>query len=257
MFILSLLFATTLCSAQTKVIAHRGFWRIEGSAQNSIKALKLAGEADIYGSEFDVWITSDGVAVVNHDKDINGKVIENSTYDEIKDEKLANGEKIPTLRQYLKEGAKYPELKLILELKDHSSSENDMRAVEIVAEEVKKSKAYRKGQMEFISFNYQMCKTFALKFMDIPVAYLMGDKSPETLFNDSIDGLDYHKTIIKVGKKWIQSAHELGMTVNTWTVNKEDEILRMKELNVDFITTDYPLLAKRLLEQACQQQVSE
>ena len=46
--------------AQTQVIAHRGFWKTEGSAQNSITALKKAAEAKVYGSEFDVQLTADG-----------------------------------------------------------------------------------------------------------------------------------------------------------------------------------------------------
>ena len=59
-------------SAETKVIAHRGFWKTEGSAQNSITALKKAAEINVYGSEFDVLITSDGIPVVNHDDTIEG-----------------------------------------------------------------------------------------------------------------------------------------------------------------------------------------
>lgn len=239
---------TSFAYSQTRVIAHRGFWKTQGSAQNSITALQRTAQAGVYGAEFDVWITADGVPVINHDKDINDVVIETSTYDQVKGEKLPNGETISTLKEYLKVGAKYPEMKLILELKDHSKKENDMRAVEAVIEYVRKSKAYRRGQMEFISFNYEMCKAFAKAFPDIPVAYLSGDKSPETLLKDGIDGLDYHKAIVGVRKDWIRKAHELGMTVNVWTVNKDSLIVRMGELGVDFITTDEPLRAIELLE---------
>ena len=35
----ALLFSAYNVSAQTQVIAHRGFWKTEGSAQNSIAAL--------------------------------------------------------------------------------------------------------------------------------------------------------------------------------------------------------------------------
>jgi glycerophosphoryl diester phosphodiesterase len=55
--------------------------------------------------------------------------------------------------------------------------------------------------------------------------------------------------VIKLKKGWIQEAHDLGMTVNVWTVNSESSILKMKELGVDFITTDHPLEAKELLKQ--------
>ena len=35
-------------TAQTKVIAHRGYWKCEGSAQNSIASLTKAAEAKVY-----------------------------------------------------------------------------------------------------------------------------------------------------------------------------------------------------------------
>ena len=85
----------------TKVIAHRGYWKTEGSAQNSIRSLERASEIGAYGSEFDVHLTADNVLVVYHDNDIQGKHIQSCTYDELKDLQLSNGEKLPTLEQYL------------------------------------------------------------------------------------------------------------------------------------------------------------
>ena len=81
----------------TKVIAHRGYWKTEGSAQNSIRSLERASEIGAYGSEFDVHLTADNVLVVYHNNDIQGKHIQSCTYDELKDLQLSNGEKLPTL----------------------------------------------------------------------------------------------------------------------------------------------------------------
>ncbi len=66
--------------AQTQVIAHRGFWKTEGSAQNSITALEKAAESKLYGSEFDVLMTVDGKMVVNHDNTIEGMIIPETPY---------------------------------------------------------------------------------------------------------------------------------------------------------------------------------
>ena len=55
-------------TAQTRVIAHRGYWTPAGSAQNSITSLYRASILGVYGSEFDVHITADGIVVVNHDR---------------------------------------------------------------------------------------------------------------------------------------------------------------------------------------------
>lgn len=82
----------------TKVIAHRGYWKTEGSAQNSIRSLERASEIGAYGSEFDVHLTADNVLVIFHDNDIQGKHIQSCTYDELKDLQLSNGEKAPYFR---------------------------------------------------------------------------------------------------------------------------------------------------------------
>ena len=88
--------------AQTQVIAHRGFWKTEGSAQNSITALVKAAEAKLYGSEFDVLMTIDGILVVNHDNIIEGMFIPETPYKKLKKLRIKNGEKLPTLKSYLK-----------------------------------------------------------------------------------------------------------------------------------------------------------
>ena len=44
----------TAAAAKPEVIAHRGYWDTEGSAQNSIRALVKADSIGCYASEFDV-----------------------------------------------------------------------------------------------------------------------------------------------------------------------------------------------------------
>ena len=70
LFVLAFLSCIIGLQAQTQIIAHRGFWKTDGSAQNSITALEKAAEAKLYGSEFDVLMTVDGTIVVNHDNSI-------------------------------------------------------------------------------------------------------------------------------------------------------------------------------------------
>lgn len=106
-----------MAMAQTQIIAHRGFWKTEGSAQNSIHALKGAQKLKVYGSEFDVRLSKDGVVVVNHDEDINKVVIATTDFKELRKQKLADGEVIPTLDEYLKQGKKDPAVHMILEIK--------------------------------------------------------------------------------------------------------------------------------------------
>ena len=97
----ALLFSAYNVSAQTQVIAHRGFWKTEGSAQNSIAALLKADSIGCYGSEFDVWLAADDQLVVNHDPTFKGKRMENSPSTALTAIKLDNGESLPTLAKYL------------------------------------------------------------------------------------------------------------------------------------------------------------
>ena len=81
----------------TQVIAHRGFWKTDGSAQNSIAALVKADSINCYGSEFDVWLTADNQLVVNHDSTFKGVNMQKSTAQQCTAVILDNGEQLPTL----------------------------------------------------------------------------------------------------------------------------------------------------------------
>lgn len=45
----------------------------------------------------------------------------------------------------------------------------------------------------------------------------------------------------------VACAHELGLLVNVWTANEEDDLARMVDLGVDGIITDFPARAQKLL----------
>ena len=45
----------------------------------------------------------------------------------------------------------------------------------------------------------------------------------------------------------MKEAHDLGMSVNVWTVDGADDIRRMRDLGVDQITTNDPALVQQIL----------
>ena len=63
-----------------------------------------------------------------------------------------------------------------------------------------------------------------------------------------IMGIDYHHSNFTEHPEWVEEAHKLGMIVNVWTVNKEDLMQKMIDLKVDYITTDAPETALKLIE---------
>ena len=100
-FASALLFAACGTIQAQEVIAHRGFWTTDGSAQNSLAALVKADSIHCYGSEFDVWLTTDNQLVVNHDATFKGVTMQDATAKVCTAVQLDNGEQLPTLQQYL------------------------------------------------------------------------------------------------------------------------------------------------------------
>lgn len=231
------------------IVAHRGFWNCKeaGYAKNSLAALKCAQEAGFWGSEFDVNMTSDGVLLVYHDSDVEGKKIEKHPHEAFKYYRLKNGEPIPTIDQYLEQGLKYPETMLVYELKKHSCDEVEDKFVDLTIEKLKEYGLLDPSRVMFISFSFHICERLAEKLPGFTVQYLNGDKAPSKVMEAGINGIDYHYKLLMLNKKWIKKAHGLGMSVNTWTVNKEEDMTNMLELGVDFITTDNPLTARELI----------
>lgn len=248
--ILSVLLTAFLCGSsafsQTKVIAHRGYWDCEGSAQNSITALNKAHEVGVYGSEFDVLITADGIPVVNHNDSIQGFCIETSLYEEIKDLKLKNGEVLPTLEDYLIQGKQNKGTQLILEIKPHKRVVNEDRAVTAILALVQKYQL--EDLVEYISFSMNICKELIRRAPAAQVAYLRGEVSPADLKVLGFTGLDYHYKVFEKNPTWIQEAKNAGLTVNVWTVDDPAVMQSMIEQNVDFITTDKPEQLKEIVK---------
>ena len=235
----------------TGIVAHRGFWNCEeaGYAKNSLAALKCAQEAGFYGSEFDVNMTADSVLIVFHDGKVDGKKIEKHKYEEFKYYRLCNGEPIPTLDQYLEQGKKYPRTLLVYELKPHSCNEVEDLFIDLTIQKLKEYRLLNPSKVAFISFSYHICKRLAEILPDFTVQYLSGNHSPEKLASDGISGLDYHHSILKLNRHWTEKAHELDMSTNAWTVNHKDDMKAMFRQKVNMITTDYPLVARELMNE--------
>lgn len=242
----------TACSekpAEPQVVAHRGYWKTEGSAQNSIASILNAGRIGAYGSEFDVNLTCDGALVVNHDFTYHGlKIYENTLADLRCDTlRLSNGEIIPTLDEYLEASKQYPEMKLVFELKSEGDPQYEAVALPACVEAI--TRLGVADRVEFISFSLSACKEFARLMPKNVVEYLGGEIAPAELHKMGITGIDYEYNVFYEHPEWIGEAHKLGMVVNTWTVNKEEDMRKLLELGVDQITTNEPELAQRVIKE--------
>ena len=227
------------------IVAHRGY-HPGNIPENSIASLEAAQKLGVYGSELDVYITTDGVVVLYHDTTLRGTTdhpdnvgfkglrVDECSYEQLKPYKLCNGEGLPTLEEYVVQAKKYPATKLILEIKGHNTYEKNMRVAKACYDIIKNTDM--QDQVEYISFNYDICKKIVEYDPSAMVQYLAGNKKPADLFKDGIRGIDYQHSVLT--DEMIQQAHELGMTVNVWTVNSKSEIARFLSKGVDLVTTD-------------------
>lgn len=246
---LALLAVCIHLQAQTQIIAHRGFWKTEGSAQNSLTALTKANEIKTYGSEMDIWLSSDGIPVVFHDGHVmldGEKLSVQDTPAEILTRvKLSNGENLPTLESYLDTFENCHDTKLIIEYKSHRTKYQEDELVEKVLKMVRDRNL--QNRVEYISFSLNfVVKTIHLDPL-ASVYYLSGNLSPKVMREIGAAGIDYHIGVIKNNPQWVKESHDLGLKVNVWTVNSSEDIQQMIDLNVDFITTDEPLLVEEML----------
>ena len=249
-----LLFQASLClclcamaQERPQVIAHRGYWQTKGSAQNSISSLVNAARLNVYGSEFDVHLTSDSVLVVIHDGVTNNIRIEDSPYAAIQDHVLSNGETIPTLREFLEAAtAKIGTTKLIFELKvDKNDLEYCRRAARRSVALIREKKLQL--QTEFITFNLEAAKELIRLAPEIKVYYLSGDIPPKELKAMGFAGMDYHFDVMRKNPHWFKEAKALGLAINVWTVNDPDMIREIANYGADFITTDFPNDALKII----------
>jgi len=231
---------------RNKVIAHRGAWKNTGATENSIASLKHAISMGCEGSEFDVHMSSDSVLFIHHDAAVDGVSIAKSTSAVLKALKLSNGETLPTLEDYLKTGIQQNKTKLILEIKmSELGKQSSLALTHRVVQLVENLKA--QGWVDYISFDYDVCKEIMKIAPYAKVSYLNGDKAPAELKQEAFYGLDYHFNVLQKKPEWIKEAQQNNLTVNVWTVNDKSMMEELLREGVDFITTNEPELLLTLI----------
>lgn len=229
-------------------IAHRGDWN--GNAENSRASLQKALQNNYYGSETDVWMTTDHRLMVNHNPDRGKFTIRESTYAQCKDLKIGNGEKMPTLDDFLTimQETTSP-TKLIIEIKEASGEYTyNERAAE---ETVKLVKQYNvQDKVEYISFSWEACLKVHALDPDAKVAFLSSKnddiKTPSDVAKAGLTGIDYSTGLMHANPGWYDQAHKLGLSVNVWTINNTSEATTERSYGADYITANNPSEVKAL-----------
>lgn len=223
-----------------KVIAHRGAWKNHNASQNSLSSVKNAISIGCEASEFDIWMSSDGVPVICHDPSVGGRIIEQTSFEELSKIALKNNDFVPTLEQYLlvikgqNKTCLVPEIKASL-----ISQERTLELTEKVVNMVHKLKVQAWVSC-YISFNHGAL----IKIMELDpfakTAYLGNDKTVKDLKEDNMWGIDFNGKMFVGDKNLTRDAHALGLTVNAWTIDRIEDMKSLLNEGADFITTNEP-----------------
>ena len=182
------------------------------------------------------------------------------------------------------ENQKIPKLSDLLKLTSDNIVENLLINLEIKSTPVEKnltpeademvkiiigevSRSNLEDRIIYSSFDWRVLREIKERDSKIPRAYLTSgvkgkiyDKSPWLDFTPLHNGVElpelikalggsaWHPNYKDVNKEIVQISHDKGLPVNVWTVNKENDMLRMIDYGVDGIMTDYPLKLKELCE---------
>ncbi len=234
--------------ADNPVVAHRGAFKKNNLPENSIASLKEAIRLGCTGSEFDIRMTADDSLVINHDPHYNKLDIEKTSYAELIKTPLSNGEKLPTLAEYIKAGViGNATTRLVFEIKPSGISKQ--RAIAVTDKVIALVRYFRIQKMVvYISFDYDVCKRVHELEPKAPVQYLNGDIAPVQLRKDGINGADYHYSVFTKNPGWIKEAKDNKIALNAWTVNKKEEMKWLLKEGFNFITTNEPELLLEIVK---------
>lgn len=229
-----------------KVVAHRGAWKNTGYTENSIGSLKKAIEIGSEASEFDVWLAADSVLVVNHDPTAGGLSVEQTPSALLTKVPLKSGDFLPTLEEYLKVGKAQNKTCLYLEIKK-SPSGND-RLMKLTEKTVKMVNDMKmQAWVSYISFSFECLQKVIELDPTARTAYVEKGKTLDEVKDAGIWGIDYNISLFKADPDLANKAHKMGLTVNAWTVNKEEELKMLLDIGVDYITTNEPELLLKMV----------
>ncbi|MBK5721916.1 hypothetical protein JGH11_13635 [Dysgonomonas sp. Marseille-P4677] len=232
---------------RNKVIAHRGAWKNHDASQNSLKSLEKAIEIGCEASEFDVWLSSDNVVVLSHDPIIGGKTVENTPANELFQIELKDGNRLPSLEEYISCVKKQNKTRLVLEVKTSQKGKERSEAVaDSAVQVVHRMKA--QAWVDYITFSFDAAKRIRELDPTANVLYLESDKTLEVLKDAKMSGIDYHLSNFQKDGELVRKAKDMGLLTNVWTVNKEEDMKAMLQLGIDYVTTDEPELLLKLID---------
>jgi glycerophosphoryl diester phosphodiesterase len=252
------------------VFAHRG--ANARFPENTLPAFEEALRVGTNYIETDTQLTKDGVPVLHHDDNVismtgQDRFVRDLTLKELK--KLdagytftrdggrsfphrGKGVSIPTFEEVLK---KLKDARFNVDIKDGTPE-----TAQIVLDIVKEHKAQDRvliASFAPFALSYvrerspemttSACQKEVVEFL---VSSLIRGKRVKEVPFDALQVPEKQHGIKVVNRRFLKGARTLGLQVHVWTVNDEESMKRLIDLEVDGIITDYPEIALEVLKSA-------
>lgn len=223
--------------------AHRGVTAF--APENSLPAFEKADDMDYYAAECDVILTKDNKWVITHDDTMflhfwSFKKVSESNYSELKKIGYKNGVNftkhdnmyLPTLDEYL-DILKDSDTKAQIEIKTETTD----RLEEILH---KLEERNMKENSMIISFNIEQLRFLRNLDKEIELWYLT-EEINEKVISDFQDIGGNATLAIKgseISDENIKNTLANGITLAAWTINDPEQLERLYNLGIRYITTD-------------------
>lgn len=242
-----------------KIIGHKG---AAGYApENTLVSLQMALDMGVDMIEIDVHMTKDGEVVVFHDEDISrttdgtGKIHE-LTLAEVKELDAGSwfnpkfaGEKVPTLREAFDLVHGKADILIDIKSKGHEFYENFAEIIVDIIDEKEDNKEWcivQSYEQEYLEHAYARDSTIQMKKLmmgedeSMLLSFYLNSKS----FMTNRQKHHFFETInphySTLSQRRIFRLHAKGYKVHTYVVNEPKEMIKMLNMAVDGIITDFP-----------------
>jgi glycerophosphoryl diester phosphodiesterase len=231
----------------SKNFAHRGF---SGSyPENTMLAFQKAIEAYCDGIELDVHLSRDGNIVIIHDETADRTTdgrgfIKDMDYAELHRLDAGSGEHIPALEEYFDLAENYNIITNV-ELKNSVIWYEGMEE-KIIALIRRRGLEDRVIFSSFNHFSMLKCKTLA---PEIRCGFLTGSWIIDAGTYTKKHGMEcYHPDFNSLSDEAVKEIHAAGIIINTYTVNRREDMERFVSLGVEGIITNEPALLHDVLK---------
>ncbi|MDF1829334.1 glycerophosphodiester phosphodiesterase [Cycloclasticus pugetii] len=216
------------------MIGHRG--AMGCAPENTLLSIHKAIELGADWVEIDVHCVADKLLVI-HDETVDrttngrGKLIDYS-FEELRALDAGLGQRIPTLQEVLE--VTVGKVGLNIELKGLGTGK-------VLTSLLRNTPEAYKNKMLVSSFLMPELEQVVRLNQHVKIGVLAGNNINESIaWATKLKAFSIHIRLQKVTPKWVDRAHDLGLKVYVYTVNKVVQIRRMKELGVDGVFSDYP-----------------